>query len=246
MTDQDPVLAVVVGCVFATLVTVLLIGYMIDKKKHWRQQRLLTILPDNPKEGGNSSTKVVPAKIKMRRKATHDPNDTAPRRIIQRTRVGIDLIFAEFDSSGDGMIDQNEFKALVVTLAARSKVSINVLPNVQELDVIFEALDEDGSGSLSLVEWNHWVLDGLEQAPSERAKIGNGSNLGEKMDMMLVCLEQLANEAGKLLSQVEEREDIPGREIADLPSSSSSLFSGDRKTPEANNGNAKNTFENWE
>jgi hypothetical protein len=82
-----------------------------------------------------------------------------------------------------------------------------LLPNANECDIIFEALDEDASGGISLDEWNLWILDGLSSSGLERQKMGL-TDMGKKMDLMLVCLEQLANEAGKLLGQRERGQNI--------------------------------------
>ena len=84
-----------------------------------------------------------------------------------------------------------------------------LLPNANECDIIFEALDEDASGGISLDEWNLWILDGLSSSGLERQKMGL-TDMGKKMDLMLVCLEQLANEAGKLLGQRERGQNNEG------------------------------------
>jgi hypothetical protein len=86
-----------------------------------------------------------------------------------------------------------------------------LLPNANECDIIFEALDEDASGGISLDEWNLWILDGLSSSGLERQKMGL-TDMGKKMDLMLVCLEQLANEAGKLLGQRERGQNNEGSE----------------------------------
>ena len=100
-----------------------------------------------------------------------------------------------------------QFKALVITLAARLKVSPALLPNNDELDIIFEALDEDASGSISLDEWNAWILDGLSSSGTERATMSSQSDLNKKMNFMLVCLEQLANEAGKKINDLNKSDE---------------------------------------
>ena len=251
MSDQpgaDPVVAIAIGGTFAGILTFLLIGYYLGKRKEWKRNSMLAkVLP-------SKDVFVVPSRIKLQRKATHDPKDQMPRRIIQRTRAGIELIFSEFDSTGDGSIDNREFKAIVLTLAARVKISPDLLPNHNELNIIFEALDEDASGGLSLDEWNHWILDGLGQPPAERAQAAQTNGLSKKMDIMLCCLEQLANEAGKLLSTLDEKDDLSNmssRKVNDLPSSHT-LFGDDNNSTKSkqknNNGKGKNdsSFRNWE
>jgi hypothetical protein len=46
-------------------------------------------------------------------------------------------------------------------------------------------------------EWNVWLLDGLAQAPAFRAAAIQSGGLSAKMDMMLCCIEIMAQDAGK-------------------------------------------------
>lgn len=68
-------------------------------------------------------------------------------------------------------------------------------------------MDEDASGSISLDEWNAWILDGLSSSGTERATMSSQSDLNKKMNFMLVCLEQLANEAGKKINDLNKSDE---------------------------------------
>ena len=319
MSDtDDPLLGYIVGGIFGAILIILIVGYFYNKKK--QNNSSIRMRPHNNDSGRGTSTKVMPTpttaaaaqiphKIRMRRRATHDENDDQPRRVIERTRAGIELIFSEFDQSDDQMIDLREvrfllllfcvyagflfclmhavpqaalcliffsffylkpkrpdiffrihtahttqFKALVATLAARQQISPNLLPNKDELEIIFEALDDDNSGGLSLDEWNHWVVDGLEQAPSEREEASRcGNELNQKMDMLLSCLEQFGIEAGALLSKASESEEqlaTAGNEVTTAAGrtsskeSTKSLFEAG-KDKQGGNGKEGDSYKDW-
>lgn len=78
------------------------------------------------------------------------------------------------------------------------------VPDEIEGKLIFEALDDDASGKISREEWNVWVLDGLGQAPAYRAAAISKGGLPAKMDMMLCCLEIMAQDAGKRERQLKK------------------------------------------
>ena len=99
---------------------------------------------------------------------------------------------------------------------------------------------------MSLDEWNHWVVDGLEQAPSER-------ELNQKMDMLLSCLEQFGIEAGALLSKASESEEqlaTAGNEVTTAAGrtsskeSTKSLFEAG-KDKQGGNGKEGDSYKDW-
>ena len=104
--SSDPTLGIAVGAIFVSILVILIIGYLFNRCNKNKKNKRDKVTPTL-----SSSTKVVPAlpaKIKLRRRATHDPSDTQPRKIIERTQLGIELMFREFDASGDQLIDQHE------------------------------------------------------------------------------------------------------------------------------------------
>jgi hypothetical protein len=107
--NEDPLLAIIVGAVFGAVIIILGFRFLIvrcDKtKKNNSSSSTVKVIPSK-----SLSTPVVPQKIKLRRKVTHDPNNTEPRKIIERIRIGIELIFKEFDQSRDGLIDTQEVR----------------------------------------------------------------------------------------------------------------------------------------
>ena len=107
--NEDPLLAIIVGAVFGAVIIILGFRFLIvrcDKtKKNNNSSSTVKVIPSK-----SLSTPVVPQKIKLRRKVTHDPNNTEPRKIIERIRIGIELIFKEFDQSRDGLIDTQEVR----------------------------------------------------------------------------------------------------------------------------------------
>jgi hypothetical protein len=105
--NEDPLLAIIVGAVFGAVIIILGFRFLIvrcDKTKK-NNSSTVKVIPSK-----SLSTPVVPQKIKLRRKVTHDPNNTEPRKIIERIRIGIELIFKEFDQSRDGLIDTQEVR----------------------------------------------------------------------------------------------------------------------------------------
>jgi hypothetical protein len=120
MSDtDDPLLGYIVGGIFGAILIILIVGYFYNKKK--QNNSSIRMRPHNNDSGRGTSTKVMPTpttaaaaqiphKIRMRRRATHDENDDQPRRVIERTRAGIELIFSEFDQSDDQMIDLREVR----------------------------------------------------------------------------------------------------------------------------------------
>ena len=52
-------------------------------------------------------------------------------------------------------------------------------------------------------EWNTWLIDGLNQAPAYRAAALQCGGLSAKMDMMLCCIELMAQDAGQREKQLE-------------------------------------------
>ena len=118
MSDtEDPLLGYIVGGVFGAILIILIVGYFYNKRKQ-KQNNNIRVTPYGDDSGRGTSTKVMPTpaaaqiphKIRMRRRATHDENDDQPRRVIERTRAGIELIFSEFDQSDDQMIDLREVR----------------------------------------------------------------------------------------------------------------------------------------
>ena len=107
---------------------------------------------------------------------------------------------------------------------------------------------------MSLDEWNHWIVDGLEQAPSEREEASRcGNELNQKMDMLLSCLEQFGIEAGALLSKASESEEqlaTAGNEITTAAGrtsskeSTKSLFEAG-KDKQGGNGIEGDSYKDW-
>eukprot|EP00946_MAST-07B_sp_MAST-7B-sp1_P003087 g3087.t1 len=142
---------IILGVVFGILAVIAIAGFVYIKRR--------------PRGSGvskkKSKTAVAPKAHRVLRSQSvyvlsHDPNDMKSRRIINRTKVGLGLVFNEFDRDGD------------------EKISF-----------------------ISVDEWNVWLLDGLAQAPAYRAAAIQNGGLAAKMDMMLCCIEYMAQEAGR-------------------------------------------------
>ena len=108
--NEDPLLAIIVGADFGAVIIILGFRYIIvrcdkTKKNNNASSSTVKVIPSK-----SLSTSVVPQKIKLRRKVTHDPSNTEPRKIIERIRIGIELIFKEFDQSRNGLIDPEEVR----------------------------------------------------------------------------------------------------------------------------------------
>jgi Ca2+-binding EF-hand superfamily protein len=68
--------------------------------------------------------------------------------------IGLDelmQIYDHFDGDRNGRIDRGEFKRLMAALGADA-------PD-EELDLGFEAIDEDGSGTIDFHEFKGWWMN---------------------------------------------------------------------------------------
>jgi hypothetical protein len=116
--EQDSLPVYIIGSVFG-LILIFLSKVLIQKYvcSKWKRTDKNKVTPNGGLDGSPTkvvpvSTPEVPHKIRMRRKATHDEHDDRPRKVIEWTRAGIELIFSEFDQSGDKVIDLREVRTL--------------------------------------------------------------------------------------------------------------------------------------
>ncbi len=127
------------------------------------------------------------------------------------------------------------------------------IPDQIESRLIFEALDDDASGFISIDEWNVWLLDGLGQAPAFRATAIKSGGLPSKMDMMLCCIEALAQDAGrremglkKHLTALEQRERESTQVSAETEDADSKVQNPQEKNDNTLLPKNNDDFSNWE
>ena len=127
MSDEapDPTISIVVGTIFGAVIILLVLRFIHlkceNKNKCTKNDKVKPASPAN----STSPTKVVPdvpEKIKLRRKATHDPKDSHRRKIIERTRIGVEMIFREFDRSCDNLIDGLEVNQFVKKISFSTNI----------------------------------------------------------------------------------------------------------------------------
>ena len=68
--------------------------------------------------------------------------------------IGMDeliQIYSHYDGDGNGRIDRSEFKRLMGALGAHA--------SEEELNLGFDAIDENGSGTIDFHEFKGWWID---------------------------------------------------------------------------------------
>lgn len=83
--------------------------------------------------------------------------------------------FLRADSSGDGTIDKLEFRQAVVRLHGEGSHDMELLAHSNEIDEIFDEMDKDGSGTLSMHELHKHLRVGMGMGKFTKPKHGRSS-----------------------------------------------------------------------
>jgi Ca2+-binding EF-hand superfamily protein len=111
----------------------------------------------------------------------------------------IRLIFNEFDTDGDGHIDEKELKRLVKVIPNRMKINISG-GDFKKGDVsrVMKAFDADGNGLIEQKEFVDWITGGLQLSKDERAEFASHTALSAKLNDLLLAVDKyIAFRAGR-------------------------------------------------
>ena len=126
--------------------------------------------------------------------------------------------FGEMDADGDGVLTRDE---LVVYCAThdemRGSLGLESSGWAEKIDSLFEEMDKDGSGGISLAEFTEWknaqpesnkVYRIKSKTTARASKDPNSARLGTlAADDRVVALEEAADDSGRRLIRVEHRAD---------------------------------------
>jgi hypothetical protein len=108
---EESTLGIILGVVFGVLAVLAIAGFVYTKRRPRGGQG----------SSKNSKTAVAPQGHRVLRSQSvyvlsHDPEDNKSRRIINRTKTGLGLVFNEFDRDGDGQISEEEVRSLCLVI----------------------------------------------------------------------------------------------------------------------------------
>lgn len=128
-------------------------------------------------EGLSEEERVATAQETIRRRALN--NLTVLKRKLKAASYTINgndwsQLFRQADSDGNGCLDSDEFRSMV------RRCGIAHITNV-ELDVLYNAIDVDGSGDITAEEFVSFLTDRTVPIKLDTFTVPNASNLAEEM-----------------------------------------------------------------
>ena len=103
--------------------------------------------------------------------------------------------FQEFDTDGNGHIDEQELGALLLGLVERGGVSLDAAGGGftgAEVKRVMGAFDKDGNGTVEEHELVEWIVEGVSKSVQQRRAFARSTPLAAKLDKFLTATARVA------------------------------------------------------
>jgi Ca2+-binding EF-hand superfamily protein len=120
---------------------------------------------------------------------------------------GLKTVFEEFDTDGDGVINIDELRALMIAIPAVHTEGNQNAPLLRDVGRVMEALDRDASGGIDYAEFRDWIVSNLDQTPEDRAHFRSMSLELRRLDWFARAVASIAKEEAEQEEQKEEYAD---------------------------------------
>ena len=107
---------------------------------------------------------------------------------------GLNMVFKEFDTDGDGILDMDELRALVIAIPAMYQDDNEHAPLPRDVGRIMDALDRDASGGVDYAEFRDWILTNLDLNDVERENLTARSEELKRLDWFARAIASIARE----------------------------------------------------
>eukprot|EP00946_MAST-07B_sp_MAST-7B-sp1_P001036 g1036.t1 len=113
----------------------------------------------------------------------------------KETEAAVHAIFQEFDTDGNGHIDESELGALLSGLLRRG--GADTFENGggftgAEVKRVMRAFDADGNGTVEEAELVEWIVDGVSKSVQQRRAFARSTPLASKLDKFLTATARVA------------------------------------------------------
>jgi Ca2+-binding EF-hand superfamily protein len=123
---------------------------------------------------------------------------------------GLNVVFKEFDTDGDGILDMDELRALVIAIPAMYQDDNEHAPLPRDVGRIMDALDRDASGGVDYAEFRDWILTNLDLNDVERENLTARSEELKRLDWFARAIASIAREMAPEHEEATEDEKLSG------------------------------------
>ena len=99
-------------------------------------------------------------------------------------------MFDDYDTNGDGDIDQHELKEQLEQIFLHGGVEELPLSD-EEIENVLDSLDKDGNGTVDVDEWVGWLMEGIADPRTRKTMMQSEDSLHKKLGILLEVVATL-------------------------------------------------------